>query len=283
MTSDHDAGVVAELVRSRSSARVEADDPVAVARAVATATGARLVPAPEAPSWAAEARSLRTLAERVRAAEAVVAGARAAEQAAEVARIDADAVLQDVVREPAPVPGTSGDGAAADRQALRFALVILVVSQVAGAAVYVVDGDLLAVSAPAVALVVVAGIVLAHRRPLPGRDRPAALRPPADPVGDAVVEPTGPPLSPAVRAAEAHLRRQQAAWKLAWWERGLAPVAVADWSSGPAGAALPATLVVVDDGGELDGALHAELAAAVPGSVRVVSVVPRASPAAGSP
>jgi hypothetical protein len=108
----------------------------------------------------------------------------------------------------------------------------------------------------------------------------AHAAPAASPVGDAV-EPVGPPSSPAIRAAEAHLRRQQAAWKLAWWERGLRPVTAADWSSGPADGAPPATLVVVDEGSELDGALHADLAAAVPGAVRVVLVVPRATPAAG--
>ncbi|MFP5320774.1 MAG: hypothetical protein ACLGIC_02900, partial [Acidimicrobiia bacterium] len=80
--------------------------------------------------------------------------------------------------------------------------------------------------------------------------------------------------SPAVRAAEAHLRRQQAAWKLAWWERGLRPVDVATWvgrRDEDAGAA-PATLVVVDDEGEVDEPLVATMTAALPAAVRVVVV-----------
>lgn len=270
------------MLRSRSSVRVAADDPPAVAHAVIEATGARLVPAPEVPAWTAEARLLRTLAERVRVAEAVVVGAVAADREGDVALMVTDAAPEPAEPAPAPspAPSTVFDGAAADRQALRFALVILVLAQIGGAAVYAVDGDLLAIAAPAGALVVVAGIVLAHRRPVPVAVRAAASPAPVEPEV-ATVDPVGPPGSPAVRAAEAHLRRQQAAWKLAWWERGLTPATVADWSNVPADGIPPATLLIVDEGGELD-ALHAELAAAVPAAVRVVLVVPRASPPAAA-
>jgi hypothetical protein len=242
------------------------------------------VPAAEAPGWVAEARSLRTLAARVRAAEAVVAGALAVDRAHDVALIAVEPAPapEEPAPEPRPGPSPDGDGPAADRQALRFALVILVLAQLAGAAVYAVDGDLLAVAAPAVALVVVASIVLAHRRPLPQRRRPVVPPASAEPGAGDAAEAVGLPGSPAIRAAEAHLRRQQAAWKLAWWERGLRPATVDGWSSGPVDGAPPATLVVVDEGGELDGALHAELAAAVPAAVRVVLVGRRESPPAAT-
>ena len=82
--------------------------------------------------------------------------------------------------------------------------------------------------------------------------------------------------SPTVRAAEAHLRRQQAAWKVAWWERDEAAPDLDDWSLRlPAGG--PITLVTVDAGAGVDDAAHAEMTAAAPAAVRVVVLQPRAS------
>jgi hypothetical protein len=83
------------------------------------------------------------------------------------------------------------------------------------------------------------------------------------------------PSPPSVRAAEAHLRRQQAAWKLAWWERGLRPLDVATWVGRPDEArGAPSTIVVVDAGREVDDDVLARMTAAVPAAVRVVLVRP---------
>lgn len=82
--------------------------------------------------------------------------------------------------------------------------------------------------------------------------------------------------SPTVRAAEAHLRRQQAAWKVAWWEREEAPPELDDWSLRlPAGG--PITLVTVDTGAGVALAAHAEMTATAPAAVRVVVLQPAAS------
>lgn len=82
--------------------------------------------------------------------------------------------------------------------------------------------------------------------------------------------------SPTVRTAEAHLRRQQAAWKVAWWEREEAAPQLDEWSLRlPSGG--PITLVTVDPGANVDHAAHAEMTAAAPAAVRVVVLQPRAS------
>lgn len=84
---------------------------------------------------------------------------------------------------------------------------------------------------------------------------------------------TAPAGSPAVLAAEAHLRRALAGWKLHWWQRD-EPVPELDASVRlPAG--LPLTLVSVDLDGEVDAAALASMTATAPAAVRLVVLQPR--------
>ncbi len=79
---------------------------------------------------------------------------------------------------------------------------------------------------------------------------------------------------PAVRAAEAHLRRQEAAWKLAWWERAEPVPALDGWA--PAGGSGPVTLVVVDADRSIDEGADATRTATGGAAVRLVVLRPRA-------
>lgn len=274
--TEHDLVLLEQLRAGTAAGAVEADDPTAVAGAL-VADGARQVPAPSAASWAEEAEVLRRLADAVLAAEEVVAGARAHERSQRAAPAE--------VGLPAPSgvgvdrhADRHAEGPDADRAAVRFAVAILVPALAGGAAVYVADGTLLAVAAPAVSLAGVVAVALAHHprryagaassEGASGHDRRTVTDPPPARAG-AVAEV---PASPAVRAAEAHLRRQEAAWKVAWWERGLAPVDVGRWIGPPADGAPRATLVVVDDADQVPDRLVATMAAAVPAAVRVVVV-----------
>lgn len=284
--TDHDRALLDRLRSSRRSAVVEADDPEAVAAALA-GDGARRLPPGELGSWADEAAELRRRAGAVLAAEEVVAGAEAFEAGRRAVLLGSGAPP-----EPTPAPPVDGDGddddgdPDADRQAVRFSLAVLVPAQLAGVAVYVADQTLLAVVAPAVGLAIVLGVVLAHRAPRrgagdhpprPGVPETSSAASPASQHGTGVGAGVGAgatPGSPAVRAAEAHLRRQQAAWKLAWWERGLRPVDVATWVGrrDEGATAGLATLVVVDEGRAVDEPLVATMTAALPAAVRVVVV-----------
>ena len=102
----------------------------------------------------------------------------------------------------------------ADRQAVRFALLILLFALAAGLAVYAVDGMLLAPALPAAALVGLGVVVLAHRRPRTA----APLAAPA----------VGSGLPPGVDRRDRRCGRPRptcvdsaAAWKRTWWERGV--------------------------------------------------------------
>lgn len=216
----------------------EVEDPAAVAAELAGRSGVAVVDERELPAAVAAAQVglAALLVERARAAEAAV-----------VAPIRP------------PVPGRD-DEADADRQAVRFALVILLLALPAGVAVHVVDGTWLASALPAAALLALGVVVLLHRR----RGGPASADVEDGPLPQPAVDD-----SPAVRAAEAHLRRQQAAWKLAWWERGEPVPELGRWSaaSGVDGAV---TLVVVDHEGRLDEGAHATMTASAPAAVRVV-------------
>lgn len=253
MASEHDRELAARIADGSADGVLVADDPAAVLEAVAPVEGAVAVDGAELPAAIAAAR--------VRLAEVLVARARRAERA----------LLADVA---APAPPTSSGGSAPgsaheeDRRSVRFSLAILLPALAGGIAVYVIDGLVVAVAAPAVALVVLGVVVLAHRRPTADaqaehadRDAPAAT---TDGVAD----------GPAVRAAEAHLRRQQAAWKLLWWELEEQVPDLASWS--PAlRATVPITLVTVDgSGGEGDGAC-APTTVTAPAAVRVVVLQPR--------
>lgn len=85
---------------------------------------------------------------------------------------------------------------------------------------------------------------------------------------------TAPAGSPAVLAAEAHLRRALAAWKLHWWQRD-EPVPELDAWSVRLPSGIPLTLVSVDPAGEVDAAAVASLSATGPAAVRVVVLRPR--------
>lgn len=271
----HDLGVIGDLLGGAGSALVRAHDPEAVARAVVDAVGGvSVVGAEQLPAAIADARAgthqddrLRGHAERVRAAERVVAGAIATEASRTEALSEREAIAAPAADEPAaPEPAAPEHAAAvADRQAIRFALVILLLAQLGGLAVFLVDGDLFALVVPAVALVGLAVVVVIHHRP--HAEEPRAT-------GELDGQPATPPApvrlppSPAVRAAEAHLRRQQAAWKVAWWERGLTPPPVSSWDGGPA----PTTLVAVDHAGAIDEAAFATMTAGLPAVIRVVVI-----------
>jgi hypothetical protein len=244
MTSDRDRDLVEGIRTGRALGVVVADDPGAVVAAVTHDVGTVLVDAVELACAVAGAR--------VRIAELLVARARQAESRAPVG--------------PAGI-GTQPDAskldqASADRQAVRFALVILLLALPAGVAVYLADGLVLAPALPAAALVALGVVVLVHRQP----SRPQV----GAPVGP---EPDGPPLdveaSPTVRTARAHLRRQEAAWKVAWWERDLAVPELDAWSLHLPVAA-PITLVAIGGRSELDDGAVAAMTAAGPDAVRVV-------------
>lgn len=85
---------------------------------------------------------------------------------------------------------------------------------------------------------------------------------------------TGPAGSPAVLAAEAHLRRALAGWKLHWWQRD-EPVPELDAWSVRLPPGLPLTLVSVDLDGEVDAAALASMTATAPAAVRLVVLQPR--------
>jgi hypothetical protein len=279
----HDLELLERLRADPTSAVVAADDPTAVAEAL-VADGARRVPPEDVTAWADEAVELRARAEAVLAAEEVLARTRAHERARRAALVAGEPDVSQL--SPGGRPRRRPPLPAADRQALRFSLGVLVLAQLGGIAVYVADRSVVAVALPAVAIAGVLAVHALHRRSVPGGRRPRSRRPgqpgtevEADPGAlDGPVDPSeepaeGPVLdAPAVRAAEAHLRRRQAAWKLAWWERDLAPTDVGTWLGGPAHGAAPATLVVVDDDAAVDPSVHATMTAALPAAVRVVLI-----------
>ncbi|HEU5082071.1 MAG TPA: hypothetical protein VFU14_01935 [Acidimicrobiales bacterium] len=290
MLSGHDEALVAGLRAGAVSTRVAADDPDAVARELVGAGGAELVGAADLVAALqtgslvadrprvvdprpvdVEGERLAVLARRVLDGEEVVSLARAHE------RTRARRLLADRSAAPPGAPDAgeapAQDGAHADHQAVRFALVVLVLAQLGGIAVFVAAGDLLAVVAPATALVGLALVVAHHQRP--PRSRPA----PAPATAAAAPSPAFDDLrslagvvaaSPTVRAAEAHLRRQQAAWKVAWWEREQPVPDPVTWLRGG-----PATVVCVDRGGEVDEAVYATMTAELPAVIRVVVLEPR--------
>jgi hypothetical protein len=247
MASEHDLALVDRIRAGTASGVLAADDPEQVAHAASGAAGA-VVAVDVGDLDAAVA------AARVRLAEQVVARARRAELGGGAASGPAGAVR---------APAGARD---ADRQAVRFALVILVLALAGGVAVFLADGLVLAPALPAVALVALGGVVLAHRRP-------AAAEPEPEPVGVAADVPAHAAVdvdaAPAVRAAEAHLRRQRAAWKLVWWERSGSVPDLDDWSR-RLGPTVPITLVSVDGAGRFDAGAHAATTTAAPASVRVV-------------
>ena len=273
-----DLEVVGDLIGGAGSTLVTVHDPLGVARALVDAVaGARLVDAEQLVDTIAEVRAaihpddrLRAHAERVRAAERVLAGAVATEASRAEALVierEAEAPVAVAVDEPAAPMPPAVDRAevVADRQTIRFALVILVLAQLGGLAVFVVGGDLIAAVVPALALIGLAGVVLTHHRPHT-EERGAGGDDAAAPAS--IPAPVHLPSSPAVRAAEAHLRRQQAAWKVAWWERGLTPPPVSSWDGAP----MTATLVAVDRDGTVDDAAFATMTAGLPAVIRVVVV-----------
>lgn len=280
--TEHDLTLLERIRAEPSSQLVHADDPTALAAALGRA-GARSLAADEVAGWVTEAQLLRSRAEAVLAAEEVLAGAVAFERDRRLAL--AGAALAGAPERAAPTDAgdqhDDDDGPDADRGAVRFALVVLTLAQVGGIAVYVADGLLLAAALPAVTILGVIGVVLAHRRPpsprQPDDDRIPSISVPraAGAALDARSE-QGSPGSPAVRAAEAHLRRQLAAWKVAWWERDLPPADVGTWLGGPPSTE-PATLVVVDPEHRVDTDLYEAMTAALPAAVRVVLVRSRGS------
>lgn len=284
--TDHDLALLELLRREPTSHVVDADAPAALAEALLGSGGRALAPGDVA-GWVAEAQLLRARAEAVLAAEHVVARAVASEQARRSALLIADHEREAVPEVPEDgAEDDDEDGPDADRGAVRFALVVLAVAQVGGIAVHVADDMLLAAALPAVSILAVLAVVLAHRRPVRrpvGEPEVAAaaadvgdVRPGPAPSDHATAPVDAVPASPVVRAAEAHLRRQLAAWKLAWWERELPPADVGTWLGGP-GAGPPATLVVVDADRQVDHDLYAAMTAALPAAVRVVLVRPRAA------
>lgn len=295
--TDHDFALLELLREELTSHVVDADDPDALADALVD-DGARSLPPEAVPGWVVEAQLLRSRAEAVLAAEGVVARAVASEQARRLALVS-DASREQAVA-PTPAPPTDDtddadddgdDGPDADRNAVRFALVVLAFAQLGGAAVYLADGLLLAAALPAISIVGVLAVALGHRtpRPAPAVTAQPQPEPQPDPELDVVRAPAigairaapgeGPGeelVSPVVRAAEAHLRRQVAAWKVAWWERELPPADVGTWLGGT-GTSTPATLVVVDAERRVDADLYASMTAALPAAVRLVLVRRRAA------
>lgn len=233
---------VVGAVRDASASGVfRVEDPQAVADELVGGAGVAVVEPEDLASALAGVR--------VRLAEALVERARHAEAHIDPAPATASAPTED-----------DGPDADADRQAIRFALLVLVPALVAGIVVHVVDGLWLASALPAAALVLVGIVVLVHRR------SPEVL-------GAGPVTRPDPPASvddaPAVRAAGAHLRRQQAAWKVSWWERRV-PVPDLDRWLPATTAQPPFTLVVVDRAGTVDERAHATMTATAPAAVRLV-------------
>jgi hypothetical protein len=248
MASEHDLAVVTRIEAGTATGLLEVDDPADV---VSRALGAVRVDVHVLPSAVALAR--------VRLAE-VVARARQAE-------LDLATARDARVRPPRTDAQEGGDdGRDADRQAVRFALAILVPALIGGIAVHLADGLVLASALPAAALVALAAVVLGHRRPSTAEPTLVPEGPRCDPVdvGDA----------PVVRAAEAHLRRQRAAWKLSWSERDEPVPDLASWSP-ELTAAIPVTLVAVDPAREIDVDAHATMTATAPAAVHVVVLQPR--------
>lgn len=288
--SGHDEALVASLRAGTVSARAAADDPDAVARALVRVAGAELVgtadlvAAVRAGSLVAdrprmvdprpvdvEGERLSVLARRVLEGEEVVSLARSFERT-RAHRLQMDRAAAPLAA-PGAADGSQEDDAHADHQSVRFALVVLVLAQLGGVAVFAAAGDLLAVVAPAAALVALALVVGHHQRPPRGRPAPApapaAATPapfPDDPRSMAEIVAA----SPTVRAAEAHLRRQQAAWKVAWWQRQQPVPDPVAWLRGG-----PATVVCVDGDGEVDEAVYATMVAELPAVTRVVVLEPR--------
>lgn len=241
---------VVGAVRDGTAAGVfEVEDPQTVAAQLLGGPGLAVVAAEELPSALAGVRVglARVLAARARQAESAVG-------------------------EPTkpPAAGAPSDAEAqADWQAVRFSLLILLFALPAGLAVWAVDGTVVAAVLPAAALVALGVVVLVHQP----RDAPAPTDEPA-PANDRAQVPVDD--APAVRTAEAHLRRQQATWKVTWWERG-EPVPDLDRWSALTDRPETATLVVVDSGRTVDEAAHAAMTAALPGTIRLVVLAARAS------
>jgi len=252
MASEHDLELVARISGGDASGVVLADDPDGVAAAAAPVDGVVRVDVEDLAAAIAAAQ--------VGLAERVVARARQAEQA-------------QVVAVTAPSDPAAGGGgperhADEDRHAIRFSLAILVPALAGGIAVYVADGLVLAPLLPALALALLAFVVLVHRRGAAPPSSAARTPEPADP-GTTAESDVALGDGPAVRSAEAHLRRQQASWKLAWWERGQPVPALPGWSAGRT--TDPAiTLVSVDAAGSLDADAHGAMTASAAAAVRVV-------------
>ena len=252
MSSEHDRELLARITAGDARGVIGADDPAEVLDAAGRIDGTVAVDDDLAGAIAAA---------RVRLAELVVARARRAE-AAQIAAVSA----------PRPAEAEDvgpGDASGEDRQAVRFSLAILVPALVGGIAVYLVDGTLLAPALPAIALAALGTVVLTHRRSREAVPGPAPA--PSDPASVTVEVDD----SPAVRAAEAHLRRQRAAWKLVWWEREASVPDLASWSPDLAVTA-PITLVSVDAEGRVDAEAYEAMTASAPSAVRVVVLQARA-------
>jgi hypothetical protein len=250
MASEHDLALVDRIRAGTASGVLAADDPEQVAHAVSGAGG--VVVAVDVGDLDAA-----VAAARVRLAELVVARARRAE-------LGGGAASRPGASGPAGAAGAPAGARDADRQAVRFAFVILVLALAGGVAVFLADGLVLAPALPAVALVALGGVVLAHRRPAAAEPEPVGVA--ADVPAHAAVDVDA---APAVRAAEAHLRRQRAAWKLVWWERSAPVPDLDDWTR-QLGPTVPITLVSVDGAGRFDAGAHAATTTAAPASVRVV-------------
>lgn len=285
MLSGHDEALVAGLRAGAGSVFAVADDPDAVAQALVTAgaepvsaaellaglrTGSLFADRPRAVDPRpvdVEDERLALLARRVLDGEELVSRARSFERA-RAHRLLADRSAATAHAPDAADPSVDDD-ADADHHAVRFALVVLVLAQLGGIAVFVAAGDLLAVVVPAVALVGLALVVAFHQRS--PRRRPPTVPATAAPGFDdprSLAEVVA--ASPTVRAAEAHLRRQQAAWKVAWWQRERPVPDPVAWLLGG-----PATVVCVDRGGEVDEAAYATMTAELPAVIRVVVLEPR--------
>lgn len=235
--------VVAAIRDGTAAGFVEVEDPAAVAAQLADQEGVAVVAPDDLPSAVAGVR--------VRLAAVLVDRARRAEEA-----------LSSPSPSSSDVAAEGGADVDEDWQAVRFALLILLFALPAGLAVYAVDGMVLAAALPAAALVALGIVVLVHRRPSVS----APLLPRVEPAQAPVHPPPPVDDAPGVRAAEAHLRRQQAAWKVTWWVRDLAVPALDRWSPALGEASAPATIVVVDGDRTLDG----DAGAPAPPAVRVV-------------
>lgn len=253
MTSEHDADLIGRIGAGRAAGVLVADDPVAVAEALVGHDGTLRVDVDDLPAALAGAQ--------VRLAEVVLARAR---------RAEATLLTGGAARRPGPrTDEGEEDDRVADRHAIRFSLAILVPALAGGIAVHLADDFLLAPALPAAALVLVAAVALTHRG---GRDVPPAGTAPAS--GDPSPGADDVGAGPVVRAAEAHLRRRQADWKVLWWERQAPVPDPAAWSP-PSEPGVPITLVSVDADRRLDARAHAAMTATVPAAVRVVALQAR--------